>query len=85
MQEDGTATVATDLPFGSYYIKEMVTDEHYILNDEQYAFTFDYAGQDTETVEIKVNDEKPIENRSRSMVLFQVRKWMKTEKHLQVQ
>ena len=63
LTEDGTATVATDLPFGSYYIKEMATDEHYILNDEQYAFTFDYAGQDTETVEIKVNDGKPIENK----------------------
>ena len=63
LAEDGTATVATDLPFGSYYIKEMTTDEHYILNDEQYAFTFDYAGQDTETVEIKVNDGKPIENK----------------------
>ena len=63
LAEDGTATVATDLPFGSYYIKEMTTDEHYILNDEQYAFIFDYAGQDTETVEIKVNDGKPIENK----------------------
>ena len=63
LTEDGTATAATDLPFGSYYIKEMATDEHYILNDEQYAFTFDYAGQDTETVEIKVNDGKPIENK----------------------
>ena len=63
LAEDGTATVATDLPFGSYYIKEMATDEHYILNDEQYAFTFDYAGQDTETVEIKVNDGKTIENK----------------------
>lgn len=63
LAEDGTATVATDLPFGSYYIKEMATDEHYILNDEQYVFTFDYAGQDTETVEIKVNDGKPIENK----------------------
>lgn len=63
LAEDGTATVATDLPFGSYYIKEMATDEHYILNDEQYAFTFDYAGQDTETVEIKANDGKPIENK----------------------
>lgn len=63
LAEDGTATVASDLPFGSYYIKEMATDEHYILNDEQYAFTFEYAGQDTETVEIKVNDGKPIENK----------------------
>ena len=63
LAKDGTATVATDLPFGSYYIKEMATDEHYILNDEQYAFTFDYAGQDTETIEIKVNEGKSIENK----------------------
>ena len=63
LDENGTATANTDLPFGSYYIKEIVTDEHYILSDTQYPFTFEYAGQDTETVEIKVNDGKPIENK----------------------
>ena len=60
---NGKATVNTDLPFGSYYIKEVATDEHYILSDTQYPFTFEYVGQDTETVEIKVNDGKPIENK----------------------
>ena len=34
-----------------------------ILSDTQYPFTFEYAGQDTETVEINVNDGKPIENK----------------------
>ena len=63
IDENGTATANTDLPFGSYYIKEIATDEHYILSDTQYLFTFEYAGQDTETVEIKVNDGKPIENK----------------------
>ena len=63
LDEKGTATANTDLPFGSYYIKEIATDEHYILSDTQYPFTFEYAGQDTETVEIKVNDGKPIENK----------------------
>ena len=63
LDEKGTATANTDLPFGSYYIKEIATDEHYILSDIQYSFTFKYAGQDTETVEIKVNDGKPIENK----------------------
>ena len=63
LDENGTATANTDLPFGSYYIKEIATDEHYILSDTQYPFTFEYAGQDTETVEIKVNDGKPIENK----------------------
>lgn len=63
LDENGTATANTDLPFGSYYVKEIATDEHYILSDTQYPFTFEYAGQDTETVEIKVNDGKPIENK----------------------
>ena len=63
LDENGVATANTDLPFGSYYVKEIATDEHYILSDTQYPFTFKYAGQDTETVEIKVNDGKPIENK----------------------
>ena len=63
LDENGAATANTDLPFGSYYVKEIDTDEHYILSDTQYPFTFEYAGQDTETVEIKVNDGKPIENK----------------------
>ena len=63
LDENGVASANTDLPFGSYYVKEIATDEHYILSDTQYPFTFEYAGQDTETVEIKVNDGKPIENK----------------------
>ena len=63
LDENEAATANTDLPFGSYYIKEIATDEHYILSDTQYPFTFEYAGQDTEIVEIKVNDGKPIENK----------------------
>ena len=63
LDENGAATANTDLPFGSYYIKEIATDEHYILSGTQYPFTFKYAGQDIETVEIKVNDGKPIENK----------------------
>ena len=63
--EDGnfTAIFATDLPFGSYYVKELATDEHYILSDVKYPFTFSYAGQDTANVEIAVNDGKAIENK----------------------
>lgn len=63
LDENGAATANTDLPFGSYYVKEIATDEHYILSDTQYPFTFEYASQNTETVEIKVNDGKPIENK----------------------
>lgn len=62
VDENGHAVCNTDLPFGSYYFKELSTDEHYILSDEKYPFEFSYAGQDTTVVEIKVNDGKPIEN-----------------------
>ena len=60
--ENGFAEFATDLPFGSYYVQELTTDEHYILSDTKYSVVFEYAGQDTDTVHIKVNDGKEIIN-----------------------
>lgn len=62
VDENGHAVCKTDLPFGSYYLRELSTDGHYILSDEKYPIDFDYAGQDTALVEIKVNDGKPIGN-----------------------
>ena len=62
VDENGHAVCNTDLPFGSFYLKELSTDEHYILSDEKYPIVFDYAGQDTALVEIKANDGKPIDN-----------------------
>lgn len=60
--EKGKATFTTDLPIGSYYVKEISTDNHYILSDKKYPVVFEYAGQDTATVHISVNDGEPIEN-----------------------
>ena len=62
VNENGTVVCKADLPFGSYYLKEITTDEHYILNDTKYSFTFEYAGQDIVVVELKANDRTPIEN-----------------------
>ena len=60
--EKGKATFTTDLPIGSYYVKEISTDNHYILSEKKYPVVFEYAGQDTATVHISVNDGEPIEN-----------------------
>jgi len=60
--EKGKATFTTDLPIGSYYVKEISTDSHYILSDKKYPVVFEYVGQDTATVHISVNDGEPIEN-----------------------
>ena len=61
--ENGHAVCKTDLPFGSYYLKELSTDGHYILSDEKYPIVFEYAGQDTALVDIKANGGAPIENK----------------------
>lgn len=60
--EKGKATFTTDLPIGSYYVKEISTDNHYILSDKKYPVAFESAGQNTATVHITVNDGGPIEN-----------------------
>ena len=62
LNEDGTATVKTDLPLGSYYVQELATDSHYKLSDTKYPVTFAYVGQDTAVVKIAANDGKAIEN-----------------------
>ena len=61
--EKGKATFTTDLPIGSYYVKEISTDNHYILSEKKYPVVFEYAGQDVATVHISVNDGEPIENK----------------------
>ena len=62
VDENDRAVCKTDLPFGSFYFKELSTDEHYILSDEKYPVVFGYAGQDAALVEIRANDGKPIDN-----------------------
>ena len=62
VSENGKAFVKSDLPFGSYYVQEISTDCHYILSDEKYEITFDYAGQDVNIVDLKANEGKSIVN-----------------------
>lgn len=62
VDENGHAVCKTDLPFGGFYLKELSTDEHYILSNEKHPIVFEYAGQDAALVEIKANDGKPIDN-----------------------
>lgn len=60
---DGKISFKTDLPVGAkVYVKEYATDSHYILSDLIYEVTFDYEGQDTDTVRKNINDGNAIEN-----------------------
>ncbi len=62
LDENGKAVLKSDVPFGSYYVKEIRTDSHYMLSDEKYPVTFAYAGQEIPVVELAVNDGKSITN-----------------------
>lgn len=62
VDENGNAAFTADIPFGKYYVKELATDEHYILNDEHHGFEFTYGGQTVKTVEIKANGDEPFTN-----------------------
>lgn len=75
--ENGNITFNCDLPIGfKWYVKEMATDEHYVLSDEKYAFNTEYQGQEVQTIEIIVNDGEPIENE----LIYGVIKGLKTDR-----
>ena len=62
LDENGSGKVKTDLPIGSYYVKELATNSAYILNGQKYPVVFEYAGQKTATVHITANGGEAIEN-----------------------
>ncbi len=52
LSEDMTAKFDAQLPFGRYYVQEIATDEHYMLNGEKYLVNFEYMGQEQTTISI---------------------------------
>lgn len=61
--KNGSIVFDCDLPVGfKWYAKEIATDEHYILSDIKYGFDTEYQGQDIKVIDIKVNNDKAIEN-----------------------
>lgn len=60
---NGSIVFDCDLPVGfKWYVKEIATDKHYILSDTKYEFDTEYQGQDVKAIDIKVNNDKAIEN-----------------------
>lgn len=61
---DGKAVFSTDIPVGSkLYVKEILTDNSYILSNRKYAVEFVYAGDRIATVLITVNNGESIVNK----------------------
>lgn len=61
--KNGNISFDCDLPVGfKWYVKEIATDEHYILSDTKYEFDTEYQGQDVKVIDIKVNNGEVIKN-----------------------
>lgn len=61
--KNGSIVFDCDFPIGfKWYVKEIATDKHYILSDTKYEFDTEYQGQDVKVIDIKVNNDKAIEN-----------------------
>jgi len=65
LDENMTAVIAEKIPFGKYYVQEIATDEHYVLNGEKYLVTFEYMGQDIQTVDIDCGEFENVIKRGR--------------------
>ncbi len=53
----------TKLPFGKYYVQEISTDEHYVVDDTKYPVDFVYTGQDNAVSEIEINNGNLLVNK----------------------
>lgn len=54
IDEKGNLLAAIDLPLGEYYLKELHTNEHFVLDENTYDFKVKDNGR--ETMEVSIND-----------------------------
>jgi LPXTG-motif cell wall-anchored protein len=59
---DGKAASTRDIPFGSYYVRELTTHNNLVPSDEEYDAVFEYADEKTPLITVEVNDGEAIEN-----------------------
>lgn len=51
-EKDGKAVFVSDVPFGSFYIRELSAPAGYVSSDKELAVTAEYQGQDVHVVEL---------------------------------
>lgn len=62
--ENGKLTFNCDIPIGAkLYVREITTDNHYIVSSQKFPIEFNYADQTVSTVEIKVDNGAEIKNK----------------------
>lgn len=70
--EKGNCTMTVDLPIGyKYYVKEITTADGFILDENEYYFTFDAFDQTQSVYEISINENNEIVNEMVPVVIEQ--------------
>lgn len=62
IDEQGHLTNVPDLPFGTYFIKELVTNSQYVLNETEYDFEVSYKGGNISHYTIKIDKDGIVDN-----------------------
>lgn len=62
IDKEGHLINVPQLPFGSYYLKELSTHQDYLLDDTIYPFTVEYLGEDVTQIDILINENEAIVN-----------------------
>lgn len=61
--EDGHLATVPDLPNGVYFVKELATNEQYVLNDTEYDFEIGYKGSDVSHYVVTIGLDGKVENK----------------------
>lgn len=61
--EEGHLANIPDLPNGVYFIKELATNEQYVLNDTEYDFEIGYKGSDVSHYVVTIGVDGKVENK----------------------
>ena len=62
IDENGHLMNVPDLPIGKFYLKELSTDENYIISNDEYDFEIKYEGKDVQEITLDINEGKEIVN-----------------------
>lgn len=63
IDKDGKLINVPDLPIGSYYIKELATNDNYQIDKTKYDFKIEYQGKDIKEINIEINEGKDMMNK----------------------
>ena len=80
ISEDGISSQNYDLPLGKYYIKEIETNDNYLINEKEYDFEFKPNDNTTPVIDVILSNE--INNDLTELGKFELYKYAEEDKNI---